>query len=112
MHLYYLDKSDPLEQVLEMAFVLQATKSIQGGAPWEKNSLRMQFKNTRLFFSRAEMTHYPGSKAGSPVSWVVPQYSDTQIAPSHHLQCYSHLGQQKQYAHKLHRNTNAHIPML
>lgn len=46
----------------------------------------MQFKNTRLFFSRAGMTHYPGSKAGSLVSWVVPQYSDTQIAPAHHLQ--------------------------
>lgn len=38
------------------------------------------------------MTHYPGSKAGSLVSWVVPQYSDTQIAAAHQLQCYSRFG--------------------
>ncbi|KAJ0019904.1 hypothetical protein NQD34_007473 [Periophthalmus magnuspinnatus] len=34
------------------------------------------------------MTHYPGSKAGSLVSWVAPpppSYSDTQIVPAHHL---------------------------
>lgn len=81
----------------------------------ERNSWRMQFKNTRLFFSRAGMTHYPGSKAGSLVSWVVPQYSDTQIAPAHRLQRCAPSGTVTTAAKhtctwtQLHMNKHAHL---
>lgn len=72
----------------------------------------MQFKNTRLFFSRAGMTHYPGSNAGSLVGWVIPQYSETQIAPVHHLQSYSSFGTVTTTAmHIVHNFTTAHARM-
>lgn len=76
-----------------MAFVLQATKSVHAGASREKGTAEgCSLKIPDCFFSRAGMTHYPGSKAGSLVRRVVPQYSDTLIVPARHLQCYSHFG--------------------
>lgn len=40
MHLYYSDISGLLAQAPEMAFILQATKSLQAGAPGEKEQLK------------------------------------------------------------------------
>lgn len=40
MHLYYSDISDPLARELQMAFILQATKSLEDGAPGRKEQLK------------------------------------------------------------------------
>ena len=55
------------------------------------------------------MTHYPGSKAGSVVSRVVPQYSDAKIAPAHHLQCCSRFGTVTTMATHTHPPTNTQL---
>lgn len=40
MHFYYSDISGPLAQELQMAFVLQATESLQDGARGRKEQLK------------------------------------------------------------------------
>lgn len=86
MHLYYSDRPISTRNGIHITSHQKFTSwSSREKEPAEGCSLKIP----DFFFSRAGMTHYPGSNAGSLVGWVIPQYSETHIAPLHHSCSYS-----------------------